>query len=71
MSQIAIEPHSNLKDWDAATSSGTVDLARPVPTRAALEILNDPHWARKVLRALEQSERGEGIPLEQYLEDAE
>lgn len=38
------------------------DYPTPLATTPGEEIWNDPDWADKVLRALEQSDRGESRP---------
>jgi hypothetical protein len=49
--------------------SGTVGMyTAPLPVGSpGEEIANDPTWAQKLHRALEQSDRAEGMPWREFL----
>jgi hypothetical protein len=70
MTTILADRESNLDAWSRAKMDGTtrfaVEVVRVSPAQAAKDILDDPHWAEKVRRALADSQAGRVRSLSQH-----
>jgi hypothetical protein len=65
---MTVAPAGNTEAWAVARTETNSQYVKVIPTPAAREILSDPHWAAKMKRALAESDAGEGVTLDQYLE---